>query len=121
VDHSEHSVRERAYALWERDGCIPGRNEHYWNMAERELLAERAAAAQPATETPVVAPVEDKPTETTPAKARAARKPKAPAAETAGPARKAAAKAPPQTAAAVVAAKAGAPRRRQTATGIVPH
>ncbi len=52
MDHSEHSVRERAYALWERDGCIPGRNEHYWNTAERELRAERAAAAQPTTENP---------------------------------------------------------------------
>ncbi|ACL61869.1 DUF2934 domain-containing protein [Methylobacterium nodulans] len=47
MDHFEHSIRERAYALWERDGCALGRDEYYWTLAEQELR-QAAPAAEPA-------------------------------------------------------------------------
>ncbi|MGY2048469.1 DUF2934 domain-containing protein [Methylobacterium sp. JK268] len=37
MDHFENSIRERAYALWERDGRTMGQDEHYWSLAEQEL------------------------------------------------------------------------------------
>ncbi len=37
MDHIETSIRERAYALWERDGRRHGRDAHYWALAEQEL------------------------------------------------------------------------------------
>jgi hypothetical protein len=36
----EQKVRERAYAIWEREGRPQGRAEEIWLMAERELIAE---------------------------------------------------------------------------------
>ncbi|WP_272913260.1 DUF2934 domain-containing protein [Methylobacterium sp. SyP6R] len=51
MDHFQTSIRERAYALWERDGRAPGRDEHYWRMAEQEL-------AEQARPTVIEAPVE---------------------------------------------------------------
>jgi hypothetical protein len=33
-------VRERAYAIWLREGSSDGRAEQFWLMAEEELLAE---------------------------------------------------------------------------------
>ena len=36
----EQKVRERAYALWEREGRPHGRAEEFWFTAERELFAE---------------------------------------------------------------------------------
>jgi hypothetical protein len=41
----EEKVRERAYAIWERQGCPDGRAEQFWLMAEEELLAEGQAPA----------------------------------------------------------------------------
>jgi DUF2934 family protein len=35
----ESLVRERAYTLWERDGAVHGRADHYWFQAEREIQA----------------------------------------------------------------------------------
>jgi hypothetical protein len=37
----QEKVRERAYALWEREGCPAGRAEQFWLTAEEELRAER--------------------------------------------------------------------------------
>ena len=37
----QEKVRERAYALWEREGCPEGRAEQFWLVAEQELRAER--------------------------------------------------------------------------------
>jgi len=33
----EADIRNRAYALWEKEGRPPGRHEEYWHRAEREL------------------------------------------------------------------------------------
>lgn len=33
----EQAIRERAYALWERDGCPDGKALEYWLHAELEI------------------------------------------------------------------------------------
>ena len=38
-------VRERAYAIWLRQGSPDGQAEQFWLMAEEELLAERQGRA----------------------------------------------------------------------------
>jgi hypothetical protein len=39
----EALIRQRAYELWERDGCPDGRDDAHWAEAEREFGAARAA------------------------------------------------------------------------------
>ena len=39
-------VRERAYAIWQREGSPDGSAEQFWLMAEEELLAEGRGPAQ---------------------------------------------------------------------------
>ena len=36
----QQRVRERAYAIWQREGNPDGAPEQFWLMAEEELLAE---------------------------------------------------------------------------------
>jgi hypothetical protein len=36
----QQRVRERAYAIWQREGSPDGSAEQFWLMAEEELLAE---------------------------------------------------------------------------------
>jgi hypothetical protein len=38
----EDRVRERAYALWEKDGRPEGRSDEYWQRARSEVEAEEA-------------------------------------------------------------------------------
>jgi DUF2934 family protein len=38
----EQAVRERAYLLWEEEGCPEGRAEEYWHRALDQHLRERA-------------------------------------------------------------------------------
>ena len=38
----DQAVRERAYLLWEKDGCPEGRAEEYWHRALDQHLRERA-------------------------------------------------------------------------------
>jgi Protein of unknown function (DUF2934) len=45
----EDRVRERAYALWERDGRREGRSDEYWQQARAEVEAEDA---EPGNEIP---------------------------------------------------------------------
>ena len=33
-------IRDRAYALWERDGSPEGKHLEYWHRAERQLAEE---------------------------------------------------------------------------------
>ena len=58
-DAWEHLVRERAYAIWLREGSPDGHAEQFWLMDEEELLAEgqsrpgeqsQPAAAEPLDE-----------------------------------------------------------------------
>ena len=39
---SEEMVRERAQAIWQREGCPDDAAERHWAMAEAELQAESA-------------------------------------------------------------------------------
>ena len=43
----QQRVRERAYAIWQREGNPDGAPEQYWLMAEEELLAEGQGPSHP--------------------------------------------------------------------------
>jgi hypothetical protein len=36
----ESKIRERAYALWEKDACPKGADLFYWRLAEEQLEAK---------------------------------------------------------------------------------
>jgi hypothetical protein len=36
----ESDVRQKAYELWERDGCPEGAEEFYWRLAQEQLEAD---------------------------------------------------------------------------------
>ena len=41
MDHDkERRIRERAYAIWEREGRPQGRDSEHWKEAEAEIAAE---------------------------------------------------------------------------------
>ncbi|GAB3442268.1 DUF2934 domain-containing protein [Insolitispirillum peregrinum] len=42
-----HQVSERAYHLWQAEGCQPGDDLRYWLRAEAELRAEHSPAKAP--------------------------------------------------------------------------
>jgi hypothetical protein len=48
----DQQIRERAYHLWMADGCRDGEAEQYWLTAERDVLAEFAAATAPTESAP---------------------------------------------------------------------
>ena len=52
-DAWQEKVRERAYAIWLREGSPDGQAEQFWLMAEEELLAEgQGRASVPPDERP---------------------------------------------------------------------
>lgn len=42
----EDRIRDRAYAIWEREGCPDGRHEAHWEQARRELQDEDRLARE---------------------------------------------------------------------------
>lgn len=46
VEH-ENRIKERAYQMWEAEGRIRGRAEHYWHRAKELIDAESQAAFPP--------------------------------------------------------------------------
>jgi hypothetical protein len=73
-DAWEQRVRERAYAIWQREGNVDGSAEQFWLMAEEELLAEdRSAANSGSSEDPPAPPTEVK--AAAPKKGRARKRP----------------------------------------------
>jgi Protein of unknown function (DUF2934) len=56
-DAWQQRVRERAYAIWLREGSPEGHAEQFWLMAEEELMAEGhsrpSGQPEPATDLPV--------------------------------------------------------------------
>ena len=44
----QRKVRERAHAIWEREGCPQGWAERHWAQAEEELRSEERGGAPPA-------------------------------------------------------------------------
>lgn len=105
-------IRERAYRLWEAEGCEHGRDMEYWFRAEAQVSAEQAAGSKGQTQAAAKPAVAMKPE----AAAKAPEAPKA-AAVTAPAAKKPAAKtaAPAKTKAAAAAAGTGNTKTRTPA------
>lgn len=45
-------IRERAYHLWEAEGCEHGRDMEYWCRAEAEISGASSAEASASSERP---------------------------------------------------------------------
>jgi hypothetical protein len=46
MEELERRIRDRAYAIWEREGRPQGRDREHWEQATREIDAERDPAGQ---------------------------------------------------------------------------
>lgn len=92
---NREKLNERAYHLWKESGGEHGRDMEHWLRAEQELTdkpavktaTKKAAAPKKAAETKTASPSPAK-TASAPGKAKAEKKPAAPAAKKAAPARK---------------------------------
>lgn len=71
MTQSDHSVREHAYALWERAGCPADASDRYWLQAEQELAALVAQAKPTRSAAPKPAKAAEPATPKAPAKALA--------------------------------------------------
>lgn len=74
ADDRQERIRQRAHAIWEREGRGDGRHERHWHQATSEIDAEDAAgaAARPGRKAAVSrksTAAADKPAKTVPAKA----------------------------------------------------
>jgi len=47
LENREHAVRERAYAIWERDGRPEGKNLDHWFQAEAEIRTRSMQSPKP--------------------------------------------------------------------------
>lgn len=52
TDRSEQQIRERAYALWEKEGSPDGRDAEFWERARLMLEAESAPATARPSQSP---------------------------------------------------------------------
>jgi hypothetical protein len=52
-------IRERAFRLWQEDGCPEGRSLEYWFRAETELAGEAAAGEATHAAATAPAPMEE--------------------------------------------------------------
>ena len=41
----ERRIRERAYAIWEQEGRLHGKDREHWERAKRHIFAQEVAAA----------------------------------------------------------------------------
>ncbi len=55
----EDRIRERAYAIWEREGRPEGRREAHWEQARQELMDERRRERERAERAAPVASLAD--------------------------------------------------------------
>jgi hypothetical protein len=53
----QQQIRERAYFIWEREGCPEDRAEEHWRIAEEELRADEKGA-EPHPVSPVFADID---------------------------------------------------------------
>ncbi len=44
--HREQRIRERAYSMWEVEGCPEERAEQYWNRAQ-EMIQDKNLSSSP--------------------------------------------------------------------------
>ena len=47
-DIREQRIRERAYCIWQREGCPENRADEHWLLAQHELAGEEASQADQA-------------------------------------------------------------------------
>ena len=52
LENREHAVRERAYAIWERDGRPEGKKLDHWLQAEAEIRTEPVISSMPGPRPP---------------------------------------------------------------------
>jgi hypothetical protein len=45
MSNREQLIRERAYHLWEQEGCPDGRADMHWCMAAEQILGQNACSA----------------------------------------------------------------------------
>lgn len=77
-DEKQHRIRQRAHAIWERQGRPDGAEHDHWHQASQEIDAEDAAPKKPASRAkPAAAKVTKAAAPKAPAKAPAAKKPAA--------------------------------------------
>jgi hypothetical protein len=61
MDDLERRIRERAYRIWQEEGCPEGRDEDHWHMA-RELIAienNYALTLKPLKQTAAIGPTSE--------------------------------------------------------------
>ena len=46
-DDMTQRLRERAHALWEKEGCPDGRSDEFWHRAQSEIESEANAVHAP--------------------------------------------------------------------------
>jgi hypothetical protein len=74
---SEKAIRERAYHIWEREGCPHGRDFEHWVQAQVELAAlgkGNGGGSAAARRTPTAGNAASKPA-VTPARSKRGKKP----------------------------------------------
>jgi hypothetical protein len=47
MPNREQLIRERAYVLWEQEGCPDGRADVHWSMAAEQIGNQRTAGRKP--------------------------------------------------------------------------
>lgn len=62
-DNIRHEIAKAAYELWEKGGCIPGRNFENWLEAERIVMARYAEKSQAKEKAKKETPYEKMPVE----------------------------------------------------------
>lgn len=51
MTHDEQRIRERAYQLWESEGCPEGQAMRHWHEACQQIQAEDGASSRTSEET----------------------------------------------------------------------
>ncbi len=52
VEHTEGKIRDRAYQLWEANGCAEGQDWNFWLQAEQEILGDPTSVATGSEQSP---------------------------------------------------------------------
>lgn len=72
ADNLEKSIRERAYEIWQEEGCPAGREGEHWEQARAEMAAARAEQRETVSAAPAV-PTKAKSATSRPPRARKSR------------------------------------------------
>lgn len=61
MHYEQQMIRERAYSIWQREGCHDGRAFEHWTLAEREIKRTGSARAHAAVQIEGADPTPDLP------------------------------------------------------------